>query len=248
MGGIITEVIPSFETILGPQSKPAILAGPTETQNRFHRVFVQFIQALATQEHPLVIFLDDLQWADRPSLHILQLLCSNPETRYLLILGAYRDNEVDRAHMLTMTLDELKKTGNTFQTLVLPPLSQDSVNELLAHTLHTTIQNIQSLSELCYAKTHGNPFFLNQLLLSLYQEGSIYLDESHEHWSWDTSQIQRKGVTDNVVDLMANKIHNLQNTTRHVLCLAACIGFRFDLKTLAFVKAKQTLPQIYGKL
>ena len=235
--GIMTEVTPSFEYILGPQPKPGTL-GPIETQNRFKQVFMRFIQALATPAHPLVIFLDDLQWAYPSSLQLIHSLLTHPDTKCLLIIGSYRDNEVTPTHLLSLELDELKKAGVNFETLVLSPLSSEEVGHLLRDTLHTDQEETQPLTDLCYAKTNGNPFFLNQLLQSLYQEKLIYLNDAHDRWTWNLQQIYQIGVSENVVDLMVDKIKKLNENTQQLLQLAACVGYRFGLKTLSMVYGK----------
>ena len=159
------ELVPAFEEILGAQPKPDSL-GSRENNVRFSQVFVRLIQTLATAEHPLVVFLDDLQWADPSSLHMLQAILEHRDTKYLLIIGAYRDNEVDAAHILQMTINELQKIGVQPKTLTLEPLVLTEVGQLLADTLHMTIDQVQTLAEICHSRTEGNPFFLNQSLQS----------------------------------------------------------------------------------
>ncbi|MGE3919593.1 MAG: AAA family ATPase [Gammaproteobacteria bacterium] len=235
--GVITELIPSVEWILGPQDKPSQL-GPTETSNRFNLVLFNFIQAIATPSHPLVVFLDDLQWADPSSLQVLHILLVHPEMHNLLVIGAYRDNEVDQAHILNLALEDLKKARVQFETIKVPPLPKNEVIHLIADTLLTSPEDVQTLADLCYEKTQGNPFFLNQLLLSLYKNKLIKLNDTHERWIWDIDQVKKIGVTDNVVDLMVEKIKNLNENTQNVLQIAACIGHRFNLKILASVLNK----------
>lgn len=235
--GLMVELIPALESLLGTQPKPTPL-NPIESQNRFKMVFVKFLQTLATDKHPLVIFLDDLQWADAASLQLLLQLLMHSESHNLFIIGAYRDNEVDKAHLLTLTINELVKAKIEISTIHLQPLLQSDIAQLLADTLCTNIHDVQALAKLCYRKTNGNPFFINQLLLVLYQEGLIYLSHDRSNWEWDISKIEAKGVTDNVVELMTNKLEQLNPETRRALQLAACIGHRFTLNLLEVVHGK----------
>jgi predicted ATPase/signal transduction histidine kinase/tRNA A-37 threonylcarbamoyl transferase component Bud32 len=239
-GQIVVEVIPEVERIIGPQ--PAVPPlGASEAQNRFNRVFQQFIGVFSQPEHPLVIFLDDLQWADLPSLKLIELLVTNPESQYLLLLGAYRDNEVSLAHPLMHTLEQMQAAGATVRNLVLQPLEQPEVNQLVADTLHTSAAQAQSLAQLIFKKTQGNPFFVTQILKSLHQDGLLWFDFDQGQWCWDEAVLQSVEITENVVELMVNQIQKLSAKTQQVLKLAACIGDKFSLDVLAIVnEASQT--------
>ncbi|MGL5063608.1 MAG: ATP-binding protein, partial [Microcoleus sp.] len=172
---VIIEVIPELEKIIGQQPPAAELSG-TAAQNRFNLLFQKFIQVFARAEHPLVMFLDDLQWADSASLQLMQLLISESETSYLLVIGAYRDNEVSPAHPLMLTIDSLVKSGATVNTITLAPLSSESLNELVADTLNCSAYRAKPLTDLVAQKTKGNPFFVTQFLKALHQDGLIYFD------------------------------------------------------------------------
>ncbi|TVQ09603.1 MAG: response regulator [Leptolyngbya sp. DLM2.Bin27] len=238
-GQLIVEVIPEVERIIGPQ--PAVpQLGPAEAQNRFNRVFQQFVRVFSQPDHPLVIFLDDLQWADLPSLKLIELLATNPESQYLLLLGAYRDNEVSLTHPLMPTLDRIQAAGAAVRRLVLQPLGWPEVTRLVAHTLHTDTANAQPLADLVLKKTQGNPFFLTQLLKSLYQDGLLWFDFGQGCWRWDMAVLQGIEITENVVELMVNQIQKLSTVTQQALKLAACIGDKFALDMLAIVN--QTSP------
>ncbi|MBD1876576.1 AAA family ATPase [Nodosilinea sp. FACHB-131] len=239
-GQIVVEVIPEVERIIGPQ--PAVpQLGVSEAQNRFNRVFQQFIGVFSQPEHPLVIFLDDLQWADLPSLKLIELLVTNPESQYLLLLGAYRDNEVSLAHPLMHTLEQMQAAGATVRNLVLQPLKQPEVSQLVADTLHTDAAQAQSLAQLIFKKTQGNPFFVTQILKSLHQDGLLWFDFDQGQWCWDEAVLQSVDITENVVELMVNQIQKLSAKTQQVLKLAACIGDKFSLDMLAIVnEASQT--------
>jgi predicted ATPase/serine phosphatase RsbU (regulator of sigma subunit) len=233
-GQVLIEVIPALELILGPQ--PTITSvGPTEAQNRFNRLFQQFIQVISQPEHPLVLFIDDWQWADSASLSLLETLMTNKEAQSLLIIAAFRDNEVSAAHPFMMTLDSLKQAQVTLNTIHLSNLSHCDVNALISETLSCHPENGQALTDLVYDKTHGNAFFTVEFLKSLFQEGLLVFEVQTLAWQWDDEQIAALEMTDNVVELMADKISHLPNDTLSVLKLAACIGNTFDLNTLSII-------------
>jgi serine/threonine protein kinase len=234
-GQVMVEVIPEVELLIQAQS-PVPTLGATETQARFNRVFQAFINVFAQKEHPLVLFLDDLQWADSASLKFIQALVNDANIGYLLLLGAYRDNEVSASHPLIQTIAQLQEC-TTVNQIVLKPLSLESVKQLVADTLQQTETSTQ-LATLLYNKTDGNPFFLTQLLQSLAQTNLIQFDFATARWTWDLTQIQTVGVTENVIELMVNKIEKLPKTTQTLLKFAACIGYRFDLETLAVISQK----------
>ncbi|HZI13099.1 MAG TPA: AAA family ATPase [Myxococcus sp.] len=233
-GGVITSVIREVALILGEQP-PAEELPPAEAQHRFNFVFRSFVQAFAAAEHPLVIFLDDLQWADAPSLKLLQLMVSDASAQHLLVIGAYRDNEVSSTHPLVLALEALAREGAVIRTLVLKPLRLDHIAELLEDTLKCGPERSLSLAQLALEKTDGNPFFLGQFLRELYDDGLISFDAATSTWRWDTSEIRRRSITDNVVELLTGRIRKLSVLGQHVLQLAACIGSSFGLRTLCTV-------------
>jgi len=234
---LIIDVIPEVELIVGPQA-PVPELGPTEAQNRFNIVFQRFIDVFQSTDYPLVIFLDDLQWADSASLKLIQLLMKPSGGRHLLWVGAYRDNEVDAAHPLASTLNEIEKTAASVNHIALSPLNLPDLNRLIADTLASSQEEARPLAELVINKTLGNPFFTNEFLKSLYTEELLNFDHSESTWRWDLVQIRKREMTDNVVELMASKIRKLDEKTQQVLKLAACIGNPFDLITLAIVYDK----------
>ncbi len=235
-GQVIVDVIPELERIIGAQPAAVELSG-TAAQNRFNLLFQKFIQIFTTADHPLVMFLDDLQWADSASLSLMQLLMTS-ETGYLLLIGAYRDNEVFAAHPLLLTLDMVKKSGVMVNTITLQPLSQESLNHLVADTLNCSEGLAQPLTDLVMQKTQGNPFFATQFLKALHQEGLITFDGNVGHWQCDIVQVRSAALTDDVVEFMAVQLQKLPIATQQVLKLAACIGAQFDLNTLAIVSEK----------
>ncbi|MGL5063177.1 MAG: AAA family ATPase [Microcoleus sp.] len=233
-GKVIAEVIPEIERIIGRQS-PAPKLGAIEAQNRFNQVFKQFISVFATKKHPLVIFLDDLQWADAASLKLIELLMSDADNKYLLLIGAYRDNEVSATHPLIQTIEKIQASGGTVNNIILSALQLHHVGELIADTLNEP-NIISELTELLFNKTQGNPFFLTQLLKALAQEDLLVYDLQLGSWQWDIERIQAIGITDcNIVELLARNIRKLPDAVQSALKLAACVGSQFSLEVLAVV-------------
>ena len=236
---VIVEVIPELERIIGEQP-PAPELVATAAQNRFNRLFENFISIFATKEHPLVIFLDDLQWADSASLKLIQLLTSDRSRRYLFLIGAYRDNEVFPAHPLMVTLADIQTTGAAVNTITLEPLDPFHLNCLIADTLACSTALALPLTELVYQKTQGNPFFSTQFLKSLHEDGIIEFNFEARYWQCDIARVRTLALTDDVVEFMAIQLRKLPSRTQEVLKLAACIGNQFDLATLAIVDENST--------
>ncbi len=237
-GQVIIEVIPELSRIIGEQS-PAIELSGDAAQNRFNLLFQKFTQVFTSAKHPLVMFLDDLQWADSASLKLIQLLMA--DTKHMLLIGAYRDNEVNPGHPLMLTLSEIQKNQATINTITLAPLNQVTVNQLIADTLKCTETLAWSLSQLIYQKTQGNPFFATQFLKALHQEHLIQFDFESGCWQCDIAQVSQQAVTDDVVAFMALQLRKLPQSTQDILQLAACIGNQFDLATLAIVSEKSSI-------
>ncbi|NES64122.1 MAG: AAA family ATPase [Okeania sp. SIO2D1] len=233
-GQVIVDVIPELEKIIGEQPRVPELSG-SAAQNRFNMLFQKFIQVFATPNHPLVMFIDDLQWADLASLHLMQLLMNDSNMGHLLLLGAYRDNEVFAAHPLMLTLGEISKSAATLNTITLAPLTKDDLNCLVADTLSCSQQLAWPLTELVAQKTKGNPFFATQFLKGLHEDGWISFNFDVGYWQCDLTKVQELALTDDVVEFMAGRLHKLPTATQEILKLAACIGNQFDLDTLAVV-------------
>lgn len=212
-GQVIIDVIPEVEWIIGRQPDIAQL-GLTESQNRFNRVFQQFIHVFCQREHPLVMFLDDLQWADLASLKLIQMLIGHLNSQYLLLIGAYRDNEVNEVHPLRLTLEEIESLGVVVNKITLQPLLISHVEQLVRETLRTDSEKSRLLAELVFNKTQGNPFFLIHLLKSLYQENLLVFNFIKGYWQWNIEQIQDIDITDNVIELMVNRIQNCHRTPK----------------------------------
>ncbi|WP_437791701.1 AAA family ATPase [Sorangium sp. So ce693] len=233
-GGLLADVLPELTLLLGPQP-PVPELPATEAQSRLLAALQRFVAACARKEHPVALFLDDLQWADAASLLLLEQLATYAEPEYLLLIGAYRDNEVGPAHPLRLTLAEARRRGAAVSELVLAPLSAAHVGALVAEAVHAPEAQVEPLSQLVYEKTAGNPFFVLQFLCELHQEGLITLDAERRAWRWDIAAIRDKGFTDNVVELMVGKLKRLSIPARDALKLAACIGNTLDLDPLAII-------------
>ncbi|MBD2552820.1 AAA family ATPase [Limnothrix sp. FACHB-708] len=231
-GEVLIEVIPELEQVIGHQPAVPELSG-TAAQNRFNLLFQKFIQVFTTANHPLVIFLDDLQWSDSASLQLLKVLMES--SGYLLVLGAYRDNEVSPGHPLMLTIGELKKASLTVNTITLLPLSLEHTNCLVADTLKCSQELSKPLTQLVDRKTQGNPFFTTQFLKALHEDGYIVFDRDQGYWQCDIAQVNALTLTDDVVEFMALQLRKLPTATQEVLKLAACIGNRFELATLAII-------------
>jgi len=242
---VIIDVIPELELVVGKQPEVGELP-PAESQNRFNIWFKKFINVFATPEHPLVIFMDDLQWADASSLQLIHVMMTSQD-HSLLFIGAYRDNEVGGAHPLILTLDEIRKSNVLVNHLSLAHLELNHINQLISDTLNYLQERTSHLSELVLAKTNGNPFFINEFLKSLYGDNLLAFDQQNGVWEWDLEKIQAQGITDNVVELMAGKIQKLDAKTQKVLRMASSIGNQFDLETLNIVnetRSEQTLDAL----
>ncbi|MBT9312848.1 AAA family ATPase [Leptothoe kymatousa] len=234
-GQVLIDVIPGLQQIIGHQPPVIALSGEA-AQTRFNQLFQSFIEVFSTVKHPLVIFLDDLQWADTTSLQLIKLLVTN--NRYCLLIGAYRDNEVSSVHPLMLAVDELKQSRAIVNTIPLKPLAFDDTNHLIADTLQCSTDLARPLTTLVDGKTRGNPFFTTRFLKALYEDGLLSFDQAESHWKCDLSQVKAMALTDDVVEFMVAQLQKLPLETQQILKLAACVGNQFDLNTLAVVVEK----------
>ncbi len=244
---VIIDVIPEIELIVGPQP-PANKIGVNEAKSRFDLVFRNFIQVFCHAEHPLIIFLDDLQWADSATLNLIELIMTDVQIKHLFLIGSYRDNEVSKTHVLRMTLDDLEEKKVSINSITLEPLEIKDIHEILVDTLHSDPESVQPLAELIMRKTGGNPFFANQFLMTLYTENLITFNHATPHpsqnkfpektWCWDLKKIESQNITDNVIELMVDKLKKLPLSTQKILRLASCIGASFTLDALSVVSEK----------
>ena len=235
---LIVDLVPNLGLVIGAQPEVPMLA-PAEARNRFQIVFLNFVKVFASAGHPLVIFMDDLQWSDIPSLNLLARLAGTRELAYLLIIGAYRSEALAATHPLTITLDQLRKSREVLE-LLLHPLDVHAVERLIADTLCTDVDHCKPLSRIVNEKAGGNPFFTKELLRSLHMDGAIRFDHEAGRWSWDLTAVQQAPVGENVVEFMEANLRRLPEATQQVLRLAACIGNTFDLRTLSII-AQRTL-------
>ena len=235
-GQLMVNLIPEVEFVIGKQPPVAELP-PQDEQNRFQMVFRRFLGAFARPEHPLALFLDDLQWLDAATLELLEHLITDPDVRYVLLIGAYRDNEVSPSHPLMRTLAAVRKAGARVQDIVLALLGLDDLGRLASDALHCEPERAQSLTQLVHEKTAGNPFFAIQFLVALAEEGLFAFDAGAATWTWDLARIHAKRYTDNVVELMVGKLKRLPDTTQEALKQLACLGNVAEIATLALVHA-----------
>lgn len=256
-GQVIIDVIPEVELIIGPQPEVKQL-GSSESQNRFNRVFQQFINVFCQREHPLVIFLDDLQWADPASLKLLQLISTDNSSQYLFVIGAYRDNEVSPTHALIQTIEKIRKSGTAIDNISIEPLSSIHVTQLIEESLgeNPTPDVVNILSELVFDKTKGNPLFVIQLIQSIYAENLLFYQANNDRWKLDFNHNQATAIFGfDLIELISRNIRKLPTNTQQALKFAACIGNIFNLNILAIVNetsnlstAKELFPALQAGL
>src|SRR5713226_8854945 len=234
-GQLIVSLVPELEFIIGKQP-PVPDLPPRDAQNRFQMVFRRFVGVFARPEHSLALFLDDLQWLDAATLDLLEHLVTHSEMRHLLLVGAYRDNEVNPSHPLLRTLDAVRKAGARVQEIVLAPLGLADVGQLVADAMHCEPEPARPLAQLVHEKTGGNPFFAIQFFTALAEEGLLAFDPVTRAWQWNMDRIRAKRYTDNVVDLMAAKLKQFSSTTQEALKQLACLGNIGPTATLALVQ------------
>jgi predicted ATPase/signal transduction histidine kinase/CheY-like chemotaxis protein len=233
-GQLIVNLVPELELVVGKQL-PVPDLPPQDAQNRFQMVFRRFLGVFARQEHPLVLFLDDLQWLDTATLELIEHLVTHSEVRYLMLVGAYRNNEVGPAHPLVRTLEAIGTAGARVQEIVLTPLRLYEVRRLVADALHCEPERAQALAQLVHEKTGGNPFFAIQFFTALADEGLLAFDAVALSWGWNIDRIRAMNYTDNVVELMAAKLKRFSTATQEALKQLACLGNVVDIATLTLV-------------
>jgi PAS domain S-box-containing protein len=234
-GQLVVDLIPTLELILGKQT-PVPEFPPQEAQNRFQAVFRAFLGVFARKEHPLVLFLDDLQWLDTATLKLIEHLVTHPDVRHLLLIGAYRDNEVSPSHPLMMGLDSIRKSEAIVRDIVLAPLSLDDVGRFITDSLHHQRPRTEPLARLVHQKTAGNPFFAIQFLTALAEERLLEFDRREAAWRWDIDRIRAKRIADNMVDLMVEKLNRISETAREALKQLSCLGNRAETGVLMMVQ------------
>ncbi len=243
-GSLIVELVPELKHIIGEQSPVPALA-PQEAQRRFQLVFRRFISVFARPEHPLALFLDDLQWLDTATLDLLEDMLTRTDLQHLLLIGAYRDNEVSATHPLMRKLDTIRQAGAVLQDIVLAPLDRDDLRQLLTDSLRCEHQRADPLAQLLHEKTTGNPFFAIQFIATLADEGLLAFDYDAGCWAWDLNRIRAKGYTDNVVELMVGKLARLPAPTQNALRQFACMGnyAEFDMLRMVYQESLADLHE-----
>ena len=249
-GQVIVDVIPELELIIGkqPQAEPL---DSVSMNKRFKLLFQRFIRVFCQSEHPLVIFIDDLQWIDPASCNLLELMMHDEKLGYLFVIGAYRDNEVDSTHRLITMINNIKENGVLPAEVSLPPLDQESINWLCADSLHHEESKVSELAKLVNQKTSGNPFFIEELLQMLYDKKLINFCTETGSWGWSLKNIVEHQISENVVDLLLSKLDKLPHATRNVLMIASCVGGSFDIFTLAELTdddPKKITEQLYDAI
>ncbi|WP_332874009.1 diguanylate cyclase [Amphritea pacifica] len=230
---LVIDLVPELELIVGPQPAVAELP-PAEARNRLQRALIAFLRVFASDGHPVVLFLDDLQWSDVPTLELMRRLVTSRELSHLLLIGAYRDHEVGVSHPLRLLLEDLGGRENIHQ-LHLGQLDRNSVRDMVSDALCSNVEQTRPLSDMLYDKAQGNPFFTTELLRQLHKEGAIVADQISGRWSWDLDAARWSGVSNDVVEFMVDNLRRFTPQTQQVLQLAACIGGTFDLLTLAAI-------------
>ncbi|MFB2981102.1 AAA family ATPase [Microseira sp. BLCC-F43] len=233
-GQVIIDAIPELELIIGKQPAVPELSS-IESQNRFIFAFQNFIRVFCQPEHPLVIFLDDLHWTDTATLKLIKLIVTDIALQYLLLIGAYQEQEFNPNHPVKLAVNQLGKKRVTINQITLEPLSLKSVTQLIADTLHSPTEAVKELAKLVHRKTEGNPFFVNEFLKQIYAENLLVFDLDCLNWRWDMAKIAAMNITDNVVELLIDKLKKLPESTQNILRLAACVGTNFDLNTLSII-------------
>ena len=233
-GRLVVDLIPELQLIIGEQP-PVTELPPQQAQRRFHLVLRRFIGVFAGAEHPLALFLDDLQWLDAATLDLVEDLLTGSDLQHLMLIGAYRDNEVDVAHPLKSKIEAIKNAGAKVEQITLAPLAREHIAHLIADALRCESERAAPLARLIHGKTAGNPFFVVQFLYALAEECLIRFDHDAGSWCWDLDRIQAKGHTDNVVDLMIGKLTSLPPDTQNALQHLACVGNVAEVTTLSMV-------------
>ncbi|BEU25916.1 AAA family ATPase [Paraburkholderia sp. 22B1P] len=244
-GQLMVDLVPELKLIIGEQQPVPALAS-RDAQSRLQLVFRRFVSVF-TRDHPVALFLDDLQWLDAATLDVIEDLLIQPDVEHLLVIGAYRDNEVPPEHPLKRKLEAIRRSGVIVRDIVLVPLAHDDLEALLADSLHGERAHVGPLAELVEAKTRGNPFFVIQFIYAMFEEQLLVFDHSRGRWDWDLNRIHAKGYTDNVVDLMVAKLNRLPTETKKALQQLACLGISADFETLQAVY-NDSIDELHGQL
>ena len=233
-GQIVVDLFPELEQIIDKQESLLEL-GPQESQNRFNYTMEMFSKCFASPKHPLVIFLDDLQWSDAATLNLLKTLMISSDETSLLVIAAYRDNEVDEMHPFIKIVSEIEKNEGIVSRLILKPLDLENICEMVSDTLKQPLKTVEGLSSVVHKKTEGNPFFVCEILHALNRQEIIAFNHNELKWEWSLERVKNAGVSDNVVELMISRLRELPIETQNVVRLASCMGNIFDLSLLSII-------------
>ena len=239
LGQVLVDLVPEFGPFLGAQPPLADIS-PQEARHRFADVCRNFLKVVCRPEHPLVLFLDDWQWADAASCELLKQLQVGSTLRYLLVIASYRDNEVDAGHPLLSTVDYLRSHAVPLEVLQVKNLIAKDVQEMVADTLQPTTQDLAPLAAIIHGKTLGNPFFVRSFLGFLHEANLLWFDPVDNSWQWRIDKINAADLPGDVVELFALKLGRLGSDSRNLFSLAACLGNRFDLETLGIISARSS--------
>jgi hypothetical protein len=233
-GILMVDLVPELKLIIGEQP-PVLDLPPQDAQGRFQLVFRRFIGVFARPKHPLALFLDDLQWLDAATLDFLENLLTQPDVHHLMLIGAYRDNEVDSTHPLWRRLEAIRQTGAIVHEIVLAPLACGDLEQVIVDSLHCEPERAIPLARLVHEKTAGNPFFVIQFIYALVEEQLLTFDHNDARWLWDLNRIHAKGYSDNVVELMVGKLNRLPIQTQKAVQELACLGNSAEIATISIV-------------
>jgi len=242
-GAVLTEAVPNLETVIG-KCEPVPLLNGENNQQRFNRIVQQFAKIITTKEHPFIIFLDNLQWADLASFQLLKDLVTDHENQYLLCIGAYRNTEISPTHPLFSTLQAIIQETPHVTEIGIGNLNQEAVLTMIAETLDLPKNDeLRELGSIIFSKTQGNDLFTRQFLKNLYEEGLLHFSFDKKAWQWDNAKIEKAGFTDNVIEFMAQAVEKMPLETQKSLQLASCIGEKFNLKTLFEISDNQNIKK-----
>jgi len=237
LGRLLVDVVPALGSILG-QQPPVAEISSLEARHRFVHVLHEFLKVVARPDHPVVLFVDDWQWADAASLELLATLQAGTGLGYLLVVAAYRDDEVDAAHPLVAAVEDLRRQSVQVAVLEVLNLAQEDVRTMLAETLKPEAEDLDGLAAFLYRRTAGNPFFIRAFVEFLHQQGQLRFEPARGRWEWSTGDAGESELPGDVVALFGQKLAQLEPATRELLSRAACLGNRFDLETLARVSER----------
>ena len=233
-GQIIIDAVPEVELLIGPQ--PSLPELPiAEAENRYNQAINNFVKVFTDKEHPLCIFLDDMQWIDPATRQWIETQLSDTNLNHFYFIGAFRDNEVSPSHPLILMIDRIEKLDLSVDKIFLDPLEQKNIEQLLGDTLYVKPEHCSDLARELYKKTNGNPFFIRQAMLSLYEKKAIYFSQEHQKWTYDLEKVSKAKISDNVIELLTDLLHRLPIEILNTLKNASCIGSKFDIHVLSHI-------------